>query len=112
SCKAKLFNELSNFIIVVAFVQTEVLSLLLRWLGLRYRNTGQCILGQFHIIAVGAVDGQADWYAIGLDQQTALGSAFGSIGRVFACLFPPQGAPWSCTRPHGESVSVHFSGAR
>jgi hypothetical protein len=63
------------------------------------RDAQQGLLDQFHVGAVGPVHGQADRDALALDQQAALDALLGAVGGVFAGLFPPRGAPWSCTRP-------------
>src|SRR5713101_1194917 len=99
SSKAKLLNYLAHLIIVVPFVQTETLRFLLGWLRTFHGNTGQRILSQFHVVAVGAAYVQTNGYAVGIDQQAAFGAALGPVGGIFARLFPPRGVPWSCTRP-------------
>jgi len=94
-----------NFVIVIAFVQTQTLRLLRRGCGPFGWYAVQRGLDQLHVIAVGAVYRQSYWDAIGLDQQAAFDTLFGPVRRVFACLFPPREVPWLCTRPCSPRTS-------
>src|SRR6266852_5528941 len=112
SSKAKLLNYLAHLIVVVPFVQTETLRFLLGWLRTFHGNTGQRILSQFHVVAVGPAHVQTHGYAVGIDQQAAFGAALGPVGGIFARLFPPRGVPWSCTHPCSARTNRCLSGNR
>src|SRR5215469_1261983 len=103
----ELLHDLPYFVEVIAFVQTQPLRFLDAGLGPvgvgRYALQGGA--GQFHVVAVGPVHGHADGDALGLDQQAALDALLGPIRGVLARLFPPRGAPWSCTRPSTATTS-------
>jgi hypothetical protein len=61
--------------------------------------------GHFHVGAVGPFHGHADGDALSFDQQAALDALLGAVGGVFARLFPPRAAPWSCSRPCSARTS-------
>src|SRR5258707_941391 len=105
SREAKFLYRLPHLIIRIPFVQTQVLLVL--GVGLRSfdRNTRQRLLGQLHIGTVGPVHGQAHRDAVAFHQQAALDAFLGAVGGVFARLFPPRGALWSCTRPSTTRTS-------
>src|SRR5579871_596524 len=99
--EAELLQQRADFVVVISFVQAHPLGRVLGRLGTLgiCRDALQRGLDQLHVVAVGAVDGQPQRNAVGVHEQTALDAPLGSIGRVFASLFPPQAAPWSCSRP-------------
>src|SRR5439155_16521292 len=103
--KGKFPGRVANLVIGIALVQAQVLFLVGGRCRPLDRDALQGLFDQFHVGAVGAVDGQTDRDAVALDQQTALDPLLGAVGGVFPCLFPPQGVPWSCTRPCSATPS-------
>src|SRR5271166_5999215 len=110
--EAELLDDLPHCVIVVALIQAHALRLVGRRLWPFDRNALQGLLNQLHVVAIGAVHGQADRNSLSLHQQAALGTLLGAIGRVFAGLFPPRGVPWSCTRPCSPRTSRDLSSRR
>ncbi len=108
--EAELCHDLTHLVVVIALVQAHPLRLLSRRLGTLDGNALQGFADHLHVVAVGALHGQAHRDAVGLDQQAALGAFLGAVGGVFARLFPPRGAPWSCTRPCSARTSRGPSG--
>src|SRR5262252_4442571 len=110
--EGELPGGLADFVIGVALVQAQVLFAGRLRVGAWDGNTLQRLPDQLHVGAVGAVYGQADRDAVGLDHQAALDALFGAVGGVLARLFPPRGVPWSCTRPCSARTSRSPSGSR
>jgi len=104
-CESELLKNVSHLIIVITFVHTDALPALRRGLRSFDGYAGECVAHHFHVVAVGAVDRQADGNAVCFDQQAAFDALLGAIGRVFACLFPPREVPWSCTHPCSARTS-------
>src|SRR5262245_58077445 len=98
-------NDFAHLVTGIALVQAEILRC--RTVGRRAldRDTIERLRDHLHVGAVGPVHGQADGDAVALNEQTALDALFGAVGGVFACLFPPRGVPWSCTRPCSATTS-------
>src|SRR5438105_4963516 len=101
----ELREQLPHRVVVVPLVQTHPLRLIGARLGAFDGDTLDGRSGHLEVVAVGPVHGHADRDAMALDQEAPLDPQFGSIGRVFARLFPPQGVPWSCTRPCSTRTS-------
>src|SRR5260370_11528445 len=110
--EGELLNNVTHFVIVVPFIHAHSLRSIRRGRGPLDGDTVERVRDHLHVVAVGAVHGQTHRDACGLDQQAALGALLGAIGRVFACLFPPRGAPWSCTRPCSAKTSRCLSSHR
>jgi hypothetical protein len=86
-------------LVVVPFVQAQVLRLRRRGLGAFDHDRLQGGVDQFHIMAIGAVHGDAEGQAMAVGQQAPFGPELAAIGRVLADLFPPQVGLWSSRRP-------------
>src|SRR5262249_1169595 len=110
--EAELLHDLTHLIIVVSFIHTHALRLRCRRLGALDGNALQRRFDHLHVVAVGPRDGEPHWHAVGLHEQAALDAFLGAVGGVFAGLFPPQGVPWSCTRPCSTKTSRCLSGNR
>src|SRR5262249_55560224 len=112
--EAELLGDVPHLVVVVALIQAQPLRLV--GAGPRPGPVGREALrrraGRLHVVAVGAVHGQAHRDAAALDQQTALGAALAAVGGVLPRLFPPRAAPWSCTRPAPATTNPGPSGRR
>ena len=87
--KAELFHDLSYLIKVISLVQTKPLWGLCRWLRPVSKNRLQRPPHQFHVMPVGAVNGNAYRDARGLCQQATLDSLLATVRRVRARFFEP-----------------------
>jgi len=95
----ELPDQISHRVIIITFVQTHSLWILLVGLGTLDRNTLQRRFHQFAIMPIGAINRQANRYAMGFCQQTPFNSFFGPIRRIGACFFPRPAGLWSWLRP-------------
>src|SRR5688572_5789782 len=97
--ESELGQQLTHFVVVVAFVHGHALWLFRRRLRPRDGDTRDGLSGHLEVITIGALDCQADRHAPAFGQHAALGANLAAIGRVLADLFPPQGALWSWPHP-------------
>jgi hypothetical protein len=104
--ESKLLGEFLNFLAGISFIETQVLLFVRAGRGAFDWNAFQGFFGHFHVGTVRPIHGDAQWNAVALDQQAALGALLGPIGGVFPCLFSPRGVPWSCTRPYSAIPSL------
>lgn len=88
--EAELGHGIADFLVIVAFVQTQALRLLRRWLRPLHDYACKGIAYQFHVRAVGAGDDETDGHALACGQQAALDTRFAAIRRIGAGLFPAQ----------------------
>src|SRR5262245_29246503 len=103
--ETKLLHDLLRLGVVVTVIQTHVLRLLFARFGPLHRDALDRRADQLHVGPVGPFYRQAHRHAAALDQQAALDPLLGAVGGVFARLFPPPRAPWSCTRPCSATPS-------
>lgn len=93
--------------LVVPFVQTHALRLVVCRLRAFNDDTLQSRAHQFHVMPIGAIDRQADGYAVSFGQQAALDAIFASVSRVGAGFFSRPTGLWSSHRPcSGPSVGL------
>src|SRR5207248_4593277 len=97
---------------VVALVQAHPLRLGLGRLGPTDGDAADRLPSHLEVVAVGPVHRHPDGDAMALGQQAPLDPALATIRGVFARLFPPQGVPWSCTRPSPARTSRSPSARR
>ena len=104
-CKAKLGQDVTHFLKVIPFVETEIM----RCLRCGYRpldhDAFQRGPHQLHVISIGTVHGQSERDALAISQQTAFGAGFAAIGWIGADFSPRPMAPWSLHRPYSPSSS-------
>src|SRR5262245_4955013 len=105
--EAELLHDVPDLVVVIPLVQAHPLRLFFGWFGPLgvLRDALEGGFDELHVVAVGPVDGQPYRDAFGLHQQAPLGPLLAAVGRVFPRLFPPRGAPWSCTRPSPARTS-------
>src|SRR5919108_4530003 len=101
----KLLQDLTDFLIVVAFVQAHALRVLGCWRRMRNHEALERRPHQLHIMPVGAIHRQPHGDAVALGQQTTLDPAFGTVGGIWPGFFPLQAEPWSLRRPCSASSS-------
>src|SRR5919108_3116851 len=96
---SKRGEQRTDFLIVIAFVQTHPLRRV--WGRLRPLD-GDALAGlpcHLEVMAVGAFHGEAERHAAAVGEYTALGPGFATAGGVLAHLFPPQAGLGSSPRP-------------
>jgi hypothetical protein len=107
-----IVDQLADVNIVVPFVQTHML-----WLagGRLWPLNRYALQGFFHqslVMRVGSTRRDAQGNAVTVRQQAALGAAFGAIGGVRACIFPPRAGLWSSLRPCSANPNRCLSSRR
>ena len=95
-----------------SLAQAPVLRLRRRGVGVLKHHGLQGDVDPLHLMAIGAVHGDAERQAMAVRQQHApCGSERAAIGRVVAHLFLPKEAPWSSPRPSPATPTPGPSGA-
>lgn len=89
--EAELVREFVHLWVVVALVEAEVLRGRGRRLGPFDRDRFERRAAELEVVAVGAVSRESERYASAFCEQVSLRPAFGSVGRVGAGLFAPEG---------------------
>src|SRR5580704_18022249 len=84
-------DPFTYLVVIIAFVHAHSLRLLGSWLGSLDRSALQGGFHHLHVVAVRAINGEADGQALAFDQQTSFDPAFGAIGRVFAGFLTSEG---------------------
>jgi hypothetical protein len=97
--KSKRTSQISNFIVIVPFVQAESLRILFRRLRAICLQFFQCLRGKLHVMAIRAINHDAERNTIAINKQTSLGAIFAAIRRIWAGLFPPRAALLSSPHP-------------
>ena len=91
-------DESFNRRATISFVQAEVLPAASWRTRTGHWDGVQSFGSQFLVMSVRAGDRDAQGHAPTIGEHRTLDAQFATIGRVFACLFPPRGAPWSSLR--------------
>ncbi len=99
SSEVELMRQVSDLVIVVAFVEAEILWGFGRWFGSANWSAFERLPRHFEVVPVGAIDGEANWNATRFHQNASLGSQLGPVGRIGAGFFPRPAEPWSSLRP-------------
>jgi len=100
SGKTKLSQERTHLIVVVALVQTHALWLISRWFRSGNDDAIQSGLHQFHIMAVGTFNCQAQRHTLTVSQQRPFRSLLRAIRWIVSGFFPHPVALWSSPRPY------------
>jgi site-specific DNA recombinase len=115
-CKAKFFQKVSHFNIVIAFIQTHILLLLSSRFRSFDHNAFKGVSYHLHILAIGAFHCQPDGNAVPLGQHTPFYATFCSIGWVGAAFFshPMALSPvhHPCSAIPNQCLATHQTGLR
>jgi len=110
---AELLYQITHRVIVITFIQAHTLWMSSAGLGAFDRNTLQSRLHQLAIMPIGAINRQANRYATGFCQQTALNAFFGPICGIGAGFFPRRAGLLSSRHPWiaktNRSLSIHHN---
>jgi hypothetical protein len=95
-CKAKFFQQVSHFRIIVAFIQTHILLLLSGRFRSFYHNVFKGVAYHLHILAVGTLDRQSNRNTMSFRQHTPFYATFCPIRWVGSAFFfrPMALSPW------------------
>ena len=104
-CEPEFPRQVTHFVIVIPFVQTQVLWLVRRWPGSFHGNALDRLPRQLEVVDVRSRHGQPDRNTVRLGKQTSLGAGFGSVRRVRPGFSPRPAAPWSSLRPGSAKTS-------
>ena len=88
--KAKFSQDIADFLIVVARIQTHPLRMLGRRRWALHHQARQRWLRQFHIVAIGPCHRHPQRNAVPFAQQATLNPTFGSVRRVGTCCLTAQ----------------------
>src|SRR5512138_521360 len=110
--EAKFPQQVTHLVIVVALLQVHPLRSLSRWLRTWDHQPLQRDSGQFHVMAIGAVDDHAQGHPVTFRQYAPLDPLFAAIGWVAAGFFPQPAALWSRRRPDSTRPSRSRAGHR
>src|SRR5512135_2663210 len=103
--KAELPQEVADLVVVIGLVQTHPLRVLLGRLGTLDDDTFQGRAAQFHIMAIGSLNRQANWDSMSLREQAAFHPALAPVSGIGAGFFPRPTALWSSPRPSRATPS-------
>ncbi len=101
----ELPRQITYFVKVIPFVQTQALRLLQRRSRSFHRNAFHRLPRQLEVVDVRSRDGQSHRDAVRFDQQTSLGAGFGSIRGIRTGFSPPPAAPSSSPHPCSAKTS-------
>ncbi len=98
-------RQVTHFVKVIPFVQTQVLRLVPRRPGSFHGNAFDRLPRQLEVVDVRARHGQSHRNTVRLGKQTSLGAGFGSIRGIGAGFSPRPAALWSSPRPCSAKTS-------
>ncbi len=87
---AKFLAQLPDFVVVISFIQAEILLLLFGWLWSDNGETFQRSTGHLEIIAVSPFNSQTDRESMTFHEQTSFHAPFRSISWVRSSLLLTQ----------------------
>ncbi len=103
--KAEVVKNVAHFLVVVALRQAHSLRFCLCRFGPVYYDPRESRASQFHIMAIGSLNGEANWHPMPFRQQTAFHSPLAPIGGIGTRFFPRPMELWSSPRPYSTSPS-------
>ncbi len=98
-------RQVTHFVEVIPFVQTQVLRLVQRRPGSFHGNAFDRLPRKLEVVDVCSRHGQSHRNTVRLGEQTSLGAGFGPIRGVWAGFSPRPAAPWSWPRPCSAKTS-------
>lgn len=105
SGESELLGQFTHLIIIIPFVQRQMLRLVPTGPWPSDRDTLEGLTRQLEVVDVGARCGQSHRYSPAFDQQASLRAAFGSIRGIGAGFSPHPEEPWSSRRPYSARTS-------
>src|SRR5262245_40618056 len=97
--EAKLLQEVSHLVIIVAFIQAQPLRRVGGWIGPLHSHTLDGLPSHLEILAVRTVHREPERHAATVGEEAALGAVLAAVRGVLAHLFPPREGLWSWLRP-------------
>ncbi len=98
-------GQVTHFVIIIPFVQTQVVRLVPRRPGSFHGNAFDRLPRQLEVVDVCPRHGQTHRNTVRVGEQTSLRAGFASIRRVGPGFFPRPVAPWSSPRPYSAKTS-------
>ncbi len=98
-------RQVTHFVKVIPFVQTQVLRFLPRRPGSFHGNAFDRLPRKLEVVDVRPRHGQSHRNTVRFGEQASLGAGFGSIRRVWTGFSPRPAAPWSSPRPYSAKTS-------
>jgi len=99
SSEVEFIRQVSDLVIVVAFVEAEILGSFGRRFGSAHWDAFERVPRHFEVVPVGPIDGKANWNTTRFNQDASLGPELGPVGGIGAGFFPLPREPWSSLRP-------------
>ena len=87
SRKPELFQHVSHFLIIIAFIQTHILLFSGRGFGSFDHNVFKRASYQFHVMTIRTFDGQSNRHTVPFGQDAPFDTPFCSIGGVGPAFF-------------------------
>src|SRR6266852_8810363 len=84
SSEVEFIRQGSDLVIVVAFVEAEILWGFGRWFRSVHWDAFERLPRHFEVVPVGSIDGEANWNTTRFNQDASLGSQLGPVGRIGA----------------------------
>ncbi len=100
-----LTGQTANLLIVISFIETQVLPSLRPRARLLHRNALKGFTSQLEVVHIRGCDSQAYRQTRRLDQDASLGAGLGSVRRVGPGFSPHPRGPWSSHRPCSATTS-------
>ena len=98
-------RQITHFVIVIPFVQAQVLRLVPRRPGSLHGDAFDRLPRKLEVVDVRACHGQSHRNTVRFGEQASLGAGLGSIRRIGAGFFPRPEVPWSSPRPCSARTS-------
>jgi hypothetical protein len=89
--KSKFSQDIADLLIIIALVQRDPLRVLFCWLRAFHHKAFKGLTHHFHIVPIGALNGQPHGDAMPFSQQAALDATFGPVSGVGARIVTSQG---------------------
>ncbi len=102
----ELPGQVTHFVKVIPFVQTQVLWPVPRRWRSSYGNAFDRLPRELEVVDVRARHGQSHRNTVRLGEQASLGAGFGSIRRIWTGFSPRPAVPWSSPRPCSAKTSL------
>lgn len=98
-------RQITHFVKVIPFVQTQVLRLVQRRPGSFHGDAFDRLPRKLEVVDVRPRHGQSHRNTVRVGEQTSLGAGFGSIRRIRARFSPRPAVPWLSPRPCSAKTS-------
>jgi hypothetical protein len=107
--KAECVQDVAHLLVVIPFVQTHPLRVLFGWLWTLDDDAFDGRPHQFHIVAIGSLNREADGHPMPFREHAAFDATLASISGIGAGFFPRPTGLWSSPRPYSTTASQCYA---